>query len=325
MPSGIVMQSGSTRGTATDEERQQAIEKVLIDNDFEVEKPAAAAPVEPVEPKRDDFQTDEEFEAAQADFEAKQEEAEAAKQAEEDKKEEERQRKHPSRRQRAIDRATKQLHDDLRKANERIAALEGGKGGKKSEEVKAPEAPKREQFKSDDEFEEAKFQYRYKMQRAKEQAEEAQKSVETRLKENFADYQAAAADFKEEHDDWDEVVNEKVRITDAVYYAIVELAGDGPAVSYYLGKNPKEADRLAELTPYRAAIEVGRLADKLKAGGKSAAAAAAGAEKKTQPRSRVPEPVVPVRTAATASTLTSREAAQRRDYKAFKRAQAQGA
>jgi hypothetical protein len=86
-------------------------------------------------------------------------------------------------------------------------------------------------------------------------------------------------------------------------------------VTYYLGHHPEEIDRLAQLTPYRAAIEVGRLADKLSKGEKP--------ERKATPRPRpvIPEPVKPVRTAAAASTLTSAEAAKNRDFKAFKQAQ----
>jgi len=54
-PSGIVMASSSVGAT------QEAIEKVLTENGHEPEKPAAAAVETPVEPKREDFKTDEEF------------------------------------------------------------------------------------------------------------------------------------------------------------------------------------------------------------------------------------------------------------------------
>jgi hypothetical protein len=162
------------------------------------------------------------------------------------------------------------------------------------------------------------FDYRYQLRRQKEQTQEAQKSLEERLKTNFTTYQTEAAAFKEEHDDWDEVVNQSIPVPDAVYYAIVDLAKDGPAVTYYLGQHPEEIDKLAELTPYAAAIAVGRLADKLKAGEKPATRAT------PRPRPHIPEPVKPVRTAAATSTLTSTEAAKNKDFKGFKRAQRAG-
>jgi len=304
MPSGIILASSSVGAT------QEAVEKVLTSHGYETDK---AEVVEPVEPKRDDFKTDEEFATAQEDFEATQEKAEQEK---EEKAAQERESQHrPSRKQRAIDKATKKLQDDLRRANERIAALEGNKPA--IEEVKL-EALKRENFKSDAEFDDAMFDYRYKLRRAKEQTDEAKNTLESRLKANFTDYQTEVAAFKEEHDDWDEVVEQSISIPDAVYYAIVDLAKEGPAVTYYLGQHPEEIDKLAELTPYAAAIAIGRLADKLKAGEKPETKVT------SRLRPRIPEPVRPVRTSAAASTLTSAEAAKNRDFHAFKRAQRAG-
>lgn len=325
MPSGIILSSGSQGAT------QEDIEKVFADHGLEVDKPETIE-VELVEPKRDDFESDEAFEKAQEDFEAKQDEAEQQREEQEDEqaqKEEERQQrreqqqKKPTRRQRAIEKATKPLVEQLRKANERLAALEGKGATTAQPEIKAPEAPKRADFKTDQEFDDAMFDYRYALRRAKEDAQAAQKSLETRLQENFTDYKTAVAAFKDEHDDWDEVVTKSVPISQPVYYAIVDLGAEGPPVSYYLGQHPEEADRLAKLTPYRAAIEVGRLADKLKKGEKPAERS--GAERPTRTRPRIPDPVRPVSTAATSSTLTSREAAQKGSYKDFKAAQRRGA
>jgi hypothetical protein len=295
---------------------QEAVEKVLTEHGYEADKPEAAAAAEPVEPKRDDFKTDAEFTAAQEEFEAAQEKAEQEHEEAEEKKAEAREREQrPSRKQRAIDKATKKLQDDLKAANDRIAALEGKKPA--AAETKL-EAPKREAFKTDQEFDDAMFDYRYQLRRQKEQTEDAQKNLQERLKANFNDYQTEVAAFKEAHDDWDEVVNQSIPVPDAVYYAIVDLAKDGPAVTYYLGQHPEEIDKLAQLTPYAAAIAVGRLADKLKAGKKPEAKVT------PRPRPRIPEPVRPVRTSASASTLTSAEAAKSRDFKAFKQAQRAG-
>jgi hypothetical protein len=310
-PSGIIMQSSSVGAT------KEAIEKVLTDHGYEAEKPEAVAPVAP---KPEDFENDEAFETAQEEFE-KQQEAAAG---EEEKDEEEQQRtptKKPTRKQRAIDKATRDLQKELRDTKDRLAALEGKGPRRETETVKEPEPPKREKFKSDAEFEDAMFDYRYQLRRAKEAAVEAVNAVQARLRENLETYQSAVVEFKEEHDDWDDVVNQTIPIHESVYLAVMELE-NGPDVTYYLGKHPDYARRLAEMSPLSAAMEVGRLSSRLKTGAPDASAAGNGAPRK--PKTRLPEPVKPVSTAATSSTLTSAEAARKRDFRAFKTAQRAG-
>jgi len=312
-PSGIIMQSGSIGAT------QEAIEKVLTDNGYETEKPETVE-AEALEPKREDFKSDDEFAEAKEDFEVKQEEAaeEAERRAEE---EEEKKTAKPTRKQRAIDRATRELKEENRKLAERLAAVEGKS---RPEPTPAIEVPKREKFKTDAEFEEAMFDYRYQVRRAKEANEQAQQQTQARLKENFENYQSAVADFRETHDDWDEVVDSKVPINESTYLAVMELE-NGPQVAYYLGKHPDYARRLAEMSPLSAAMEVGRLATRLKTGApKSERPGAADGGAKPKPKTRLPEPVKPASTAATSSTLTSAEAAKQRDFRAFKAAQRAG-
>lgn len=307
MPTGIIMQSSSQGAKAED------IEKVLVANGYEADKPEVK---EETEPARDQFDSDESWEAAKAEFDRKQEEAEDAAEEEAERVAAKKPVAKLSRRERAVQAATKELREQNRKLEERLAALEGKKPEAKVEE---PKAPKREDFKSDQEFDDAMFDYRYQMRRQKEQAEEAKKSLEKRLAQNFEEYKDSVAAFKEEHDDWDEVVNSKLSISEAVYFAIVDLGKEGPAVTYHLGQHPEILEELAELTPYRAAIEVGRLADKLN--GKTPSA-----ERKPKPKAAtIPEPVKPISSSASASTLTTREAAQKRDYRAFKAAQRRGA
>lgn len=308
-PSGIIMQSSSVGAT------QEAIEKVLTDNGYEPEKPEVAVPVAP---KPDDFENDEAFEAAQAEFEETQE----AAAAEVEKKDERAAEKKPlTRKQKAINKATRDLQQELRDTKDRLAALEGKGPRREPEAVKTPEAPQRDKFKSDAEFEDAMFDYRYQLRRAKEAAVEAVNTVQARLKENLENYQSAVAEFKDEHDDWDDVVNQTIPIHESVYLAVMELE-NGPDVTYYLGKHPDYARRLAEMSPLSAAMEVGRLSSRLKTGAPEPSAAGNGATRK--PKTRLPEPVKPVSTAATSSTLTSAEAAKKRDFRAFKTAQRAG-
>lgn len=321
MPSGIILASSSQGAT------KEAVEAVLEKNGYETEKPEVA---EAVEPKRDDFESDEAFTTAQEEFTEKQEAA--AEQEQEQEEERQRKAEKPlTRKQRAIERATKDLRNDLKAANDRIAALEG-KGGTSqanrvdTQQVQAPEAPKRDKFKSDAEFDDAMFDYRYQLRRAKEAATEAQNAMQARLKENFENYKSSVAEFKDEHDDWDEVVNQTAAIHESVYLAVMELE-NGAAVTYYLGKHPDFTRRLAEMSPLSAAMEVGRLSTRLKTGAPepdSGRPGAADGGVKPKPRPKLPEPVKPVSTAATSSTTTSAEAAKKRDYRAFKVAQRAG-
>lgn len=318
MPSGIILSSGSQGAT------QEQIEKVLADNGYEAETPAAEAPTELVEPKREDFQTEEEFKAAVDAHEA---EIEKQEDTEEQKREEEERKRldalpRKSRRQRAIEKATRDLEAENRRLKEQLEG-KGGEGKKAAAEAAPAEelkVPKREDFANDEEFEEAKFQYRYKKQRQQEQTEDSKKAIENHQREMLSNYAAVKDEIKEEYDDWDDVLKKfgDSPVSSSVYVAILSLE-EGPRVSYYLAKHPDELDKLNALFPDQATREVIRLHDRLKT--KTPAAATS---EKPKPRTRLPEPVKPVSTAATASTLSSREAAKNRDFKAFKRAQFAG-
>lgn len=317
MPSGIIMQSSSIGAT------QEALEKVFADNGHEPDKPAVEA-VEAVEPKREDFQSDDEFEEAKAEHDEKQQIAaeEAAEKEEVEAEKLAAKNKPLTRKQKAIDRATRELKDENRKLAERLAALEGKKGAEPETKI---EVPKREKFKTDAEFDEAMFDYRYQVRRAKEAADQAQTTMQARLKQNYETYEASVTAFKDEHDDWEETVNSKaIPINESTYLSVIELGKDGPAVTYYLGKHPDYARQLADMTPHSAAMEVGRLATRLKTGARTTRPGAADSGVKPKPKPRLPEPVRPASTAATSSTMTSAEAAKKRDFRAFKTAQRAG-
>jgi hypothetical protein len=315
MPSGIILSSSSQGAT------KEAIEAVLEKHGYETDKlQTEGVEATETEPKLEDFENEEAFEEAKAEFEEKQE---AAVEEAERKAEEEEEKKAPklTRKQKAIERATREAREENRQLRERVAALEGkGKGAEAEAPVKI-EIPKREKYKTDQEFEEAMFDYRYQVRRAKEAHENAQQQMQARLKENLQNYQTGVADFKEKHDDWDEVVNQPIPIHESTYLAVMELE-NGPAVTYYLGKHPDYTRKLAEMSPLSAAMEVGRLSSRLKTGAPNRGAADGGVKQK--PKQRLPEPVKPASTSATSSTLTSSEAAKKRDYRAFKTAQRAG-
>jgi hypothetical protein len=317
MPSGIILSSGSQGAT------KEAIEKVLADNGFDADQPETTTTEEQPAPKREDFKTEEEFAQATEEFEAAQEQLEEEREEEEQKKAAAAAPK-PSRKQRAIDKATRELREQNRRLEERLAALEGkGKEAKtEPEPAKATPRPKREAFDSDEKFEEALFDWNYQQRRAKELADEAAARAKTQREEHWANYKEKVADFAAEHDDFNDVVNDKIRIHEAVYEAIIRM--ENPEITYYLGKHPDFADKLADMDPFAAVMEVARLAERLKPG-KAGAAATTTTREKQKPTPRIPEPVKPLpAAAATSSTLTSREAAEKRNYRAFKAAQRRG-
>lgn len=317
MPTGIILASSSIGA------KQEDIEKVFKDNGLEPDKPETPVVKEVVAPQRGDFESDEDFEKAEEEFAAKQEEAEVQREGEEEERQQKQEERHPklSRRQRAVDKATKELKDQIATLSRELAEVKGKQPAAPALVEKAPEAPKREAFKTDAEYEDALFDHRYKLRRAKEAVEESQNAYQNYLKENLTTYHAKKDEVKEEYDDWDEVLKEfgNAPVSDAIYTTILGLE-EGPRVSYYLAKHPDQLEKLNALFPDAAMREVTRLHDRLKTG----SSAGERSEKPKITPKRLPEPVKPVSTSATTSTLTSRDAAQARDFRAFKAAQRRG-
>jgi len=68
---------------------------------------------------------------------------------------------------------------------------------------------------------------------------------------------------RDKYDDFEDVVyNPKLRITD-VMAETIQHSDIGPDLAYWLGTNPKEADRIARLSPLMQAREIGRIEVKL--------------------------------------------------------------
>lgn len=98
-------------------------------------------------------------------------------------------------------------------------------------------------------------------QRAVEKAKQVlrqdqQREAETRRRSVFTDRES---NFSKELDDYDEVArNPSLSISQPMADVITDM-DDGPAVLYYLGKNPSIADNIAQLPPLVAARELGRI------------------------------------------------------------------
>lgn len=117
---------------------------------------------------------------------------------------------------------------------------------------------------------------------------------------------AAAAKYP---DFADVAFSDEVPVSDAMRAVILESEA-GPDLAYWLGSNPQEAERIAQLPAIAAARELGRIEASL----------AAAAQPKPQPRvTRAPEPIRPVTAAAkTAPNILDDNFAN--DYTAWERA-----
>ncbi len=83
---------------------------------------------------------------------------------------------------------------------------------------------------------------------------------QAQLLEAYHDREEAA---REKYEDFEQVAyNPNLPITEVMAQTI-QASDIGPDVAYYLGANPKEADRIARMSPYLQAKEIGRIEAKL--------------------------------------------------------------
>lgn len=133
---------------------------------------------------------------------------------------------------------------------------------KKSASAPAPasvEVPKPESFSSPEEAE------AYAEAIADKRAEEllARRQAERQRQEVADAYHDKEEQAREKYDDFEQVVyNPSLRITN-VMAETIQASEVGPDLAYYLGSNPKEAERIAKLSPYLQAKEIGKIEVKL--------------------------------------------------------------
>jgi hypothetical protein len=129
--------------------------------------------------------------------------------------------------------------------------------------------PNRSAFKSQDDFDTALIDWSTRSAMRSAQAAAAKERLsagERQRTESIArSFHQRTEKFVNEKADFREVVlNPHLPISEAMAAALVSEP-NGPAVAYHLGKNPKEADRIARLLPVRQQVEIGKLAAKLSA------------------------------------------------------------
>ena len=150
-------------------------------------------------------------------------------------------------------------------------------------EARQAEAPKPvpvehvtpEQFTTTEEYVEA-------LTTSKAQQIVQQQQYAKQQQELLGSYHEKEEDARGKYEDFEQVAyNPKLPITDVMAQTI-QAAENGPDIAYYLGTNPKEADRIARLTPILQAKEIGKLEAKV------------ASEPVTKRTSSAPAPISPV-------------------------------
>jgi hypothetical protein len=147
------------------------------------------------------------------------------------------------------------------------------------------ELPPVDQFESPEAYAEA-----LAMKRAEEmlQQRDLQKQ-KAAIEDSYAEREE---EVRNKYDDFDQVAyNPQLRVTD-VMAETIKSSDMGPDLAYWLGSNPKEADRISRLSPLLQAREIGKIEAKL---------ADNPPQKKT---SSAPDPIRPVTARATTTGVT---------------------
>jgi hypothetical protein len=124
--------------------------------------------------------------------------------------------------------------------------------------VKAPSAATAEQFESPEAYAEALAYQKAEELIAKREAAKQQSQV-------LESYQEREESAREKYDDFEQVAyNPKLPITN-VMAETIQSSDIGPELAYYLGSNPKDAERISRMTPLSQAKEIGKIEAKLAA------------------------------------------------------------
>jgi len=124
--------------------------------------------------------------------------------------------------------------------------------------VKAPSTTSADQFESPEAYAEALAYQKAEELLAKREAAKQQSQV----LESYQEREEAARD---KYDDFEQVAyNPKLPITN-VMAETIQSSDIGPELAYYLGSNPKDAERISRMTPLSQAKEIGKIEAKLAA------------------------------------------------------------
>ena len=132
----------------------------------------------------------------------------------------------------------------------------------------------------------------------------AQRTAEAEQASMLDAYQDREEEARSKYADFEQIAyNPKLPVTETMAQTI-QSSDIGPDVIYYLGSNPKEADRIARLNPLLQAREIGKIEAKL------------GANPPAKKTSTAPAPIAPV-TARTSTGTPAYDTTDPRSVKAM--------
>jgi hypothetical protein len=180
-----------------------------------------------------------------------------------------------------------------REIDQRIAEALKNHAPQTQAEPNATQKPKPEQFTTTEEYVEALTAYKADeiFRTSTQESESQRREAEQRQRHQsvVSSYQERVEQAMDKYPDFEDVAySPDVPITNAMA-ATIQESEKGPDIAYFLGKNPAEAQRIAKLSPFLQAKELGKLEAKLES---------APAPVKT---SNAPPPINPIRN-ATAGT-----------------------
>jgi hypothetical protein len=122
------------------------------------------------------------------------------------------------------------------------------------------------QFQSDAEYQRALIQETARQSQTEFARTQAQQAALQAQQVEQQIWEARVADYREQMPDFEQVAYSQAVTYSSHGLEMVRQMAEGPQVAYYLGKNPAEAQRIAQLPPLETAFELGRLATRLHAG-----------------------------------------------------------
>lgn len=181
----------------------------------------------------------------------------------------------------AMEARANEAQANLKKALDLVEKLTGESAvvARKTSEAEDPR-PKRETFDNPDAYDTALVEWAGRVaaqaataksealaeeSRTKEKNETEQREIQARNKETVEAFAKRKDAFAEDHPDYADVAeSDDLQISIPMAQVIMQDE-DGPAIAYYLGQNPDEAERISKLSPPKAASELGRIAARLNA------------------------------------------------------------
>lgn len=159
--------------------------------------------------------------------------------------------------------------------------------------LKRPDKPNPEDFDSPKAYKEAEMKYEdelFDYREAVKDAKSAEASAKNAQAKAIVDHNDRQAKFAETHDDYEDVVDNDLSMSDIMFGAVM-TEEVGPALAYYLGSNPDENNKIYAMAPQAQIKALMRIIVKLEDEGD-------GKKKEevvVKPKARQPEPPAPVR------------------------------